>query len=122
MIRHTFPNVLDVPHHEIPDNQLAGCVIKHWYISTSQSDLLSNAYLVVPSLEERMLGKNGKSLRMMSQSKKDGCNKHDMALDIKTAIMMGIMCPMWPVISQTTTAMEIEWVTPAVNAAAPTSA
>lgn len=36
--------------------------------------------------------------------------------------MIGMMCRMWPVISQITMHMEIEWVTPAEKAAAPTIA
>ena len=45
-----------------------------------------------------------------------------MALETKTAIITGIMWRIWPVISDTTTQMEMEWVTPAENAAAPTMA
>ncbi len=45
-----------------------------------------------------------------------------MALETKTAIITGIIWRIWPVISATTTQMEMEWVTPAENAAAPTMA
>lgn len=45
-----------------------------------------------------------------------------MALETKTATRTGMMCWIWPVISETTTQIEMEWVTPAENAAAPTIA
>lgn len=45
-----------------------------------------------------------------------------MAFDTSTAIITGIMCRMWPVISQITMQIEIECVTPAEKAAAPTIA
>ena len=45
-----------------------------------------------------------------------------MALETRTAIMTGMMWRIWPVISETTTQIEIECVTPAEKAAAPTMA
>lgn len=59
---------------------------------------------------------------MMIESYSDGCSRVEMAFDTSTAIMTGMMCRIWPVISDTTTQIEIEWVTPAENAAAPTMA
>lgn len=51
-----------------------------------------------------------------------GANRLAMAFAINTAIIIGIMCVICPVISNTITETEIVWVTEPLNAAAPTVA
>lgn len=51
-----------------------------------------------------------------------GCRSAAMALLISTAIIMGTMCVIWPVISKMMTLTDIVCVTAPENAAAPTVA
>lgn len=51
-----------------------------------------------------------------------GARKLAIALEISTAIMIGMMCVIWPVISNTMTDTEMVCVTAPLKAAAPTVA
>lgn len=58
----------------------------------------------------------------MMLSYMDGCNKAAIAFDIRTAIIHGTVCVIWPVISNAITPTDTVCVTAPENAAAPTRA
>ena len=67
-------------------------------------------------------GRYGNFLIMAIESNIEGWRTPATALEMRTAIMTGMMCVIWPVISDTMTQIEIVLVTAPETAAAPTTA
>lgn len=76
----------------------------------------------LPELDGKRSGRYGNFLMRIILSYILGCSRAAMALLIKTAIIIGTMCVICPVISNIITLTDIVCVTPAENAAAPTVA
>lgn len=86
------------------------------------SKLKENVTKCLPLLLGNRSGKYGKRLIRMMLSYMLGASKLAMAFDIKTAIIIGMIWVICPVISNTMTDTEMVWVTDPEKAAAPTVA